>query len=75
MVILFHRSIIKENNLDDTNKIKKYDDYNGMIADLYDGTINAIFITTNYPSLFQSIETYQNIATDTKIIYTKRKKC
>ena len=68
------KSIIKENNLDNTNTIKKYDDYSSMIADLYDGTINAIFITTNYPSLFQAIETYQNIATDTKIIYTKEKK-
>lgn len=68
------KSIIKENNLDNTNTIKKYDDYSSMVADLYDGTINAIFITTNYPSLFQAIETYQNIATDTKIIYTKEKK-
>lgn len=66
--------IIKENDLDSDNTIKKYDDYSTMIADLYDGTINAIFITTDYPSLFQSIETYQNIATDTKIIYTKEKK-
>jgi LCP family protein required for cell wall assembly len=71
---LIPRIIIKENKLDDDNKIKKYDDYNAMIADLYDGTIDAMFITTNYPSLFQSIETYQNIATDTKIIYTKEKK-
>ena len=71
---LIPRIIIKENKLDDNNKIKKYDDYNAMIADLYDGTIDAMFITTNYPSLFQSIETYQNIATDTKIIYTKEKK-
>ena len=45
-----------------------------MIADLYAGTIDSMFITTNYPSLFQSIETYQNIAVDTKIIYTKEKK-
>ncbi len=66
--------IIKENDLSDDNKIKKYDDYNAMVADLYDGTIDAMFITTNYPSLFQSIETYQDIATDTKIIYTKEKK-
>ena len=71
---LIPRIIIKENKLDDDNKIKKYDDYNAMIADLYDGKIDAMFITTNYPSLFQSIETYQNIATDTKIIYTKEKK-
>ena len=71
---LIPRIIIKENKLDDDNKIKKYDDYNAMIADLYEGTIDAMFITTNYPSLFQSIETYQNIATDTKIIYTKEKK-
>lgn len=68
------RMIIKENELDDDNNIKKYDDYNTMIADLYAGTIDSMFITTNYPSLFQSIETYQNIAVDTKIIYTKEKK-
>ena len=68
------RMIIKENELDDDNNIKKYDDYNAMIADLYAGTIDYMFITTNYPSLFQSIETYQNIAVDTKIIYTKEKK-
>lgn len=68
------RMIIKENELDDDNNIKKYDDYNTMIADLYAGTIDYMFITTNYPSLFQSIETYQNIAVDTKIIYTKEKK-
>lgn len=68
------RMIIKENELDDDNNIKKYDDYNTMIADLYAGTIDYMFITTNYPSLFQSIETYQNIAVDTKIIYTKEKR-
>ena len=68
------RMIIKENELDNDNNIKKYDDYNTMIADLYAGTIDSMFITTNYPSLFQSIETYQNIAVDTKIIYTKEKK-
>ena len=68
------RMIIKENELDNDNNIKKYDDYNTMIADLYAGKIDSMFITTNYPSLFQSIETYQNIAVDTKIIYTKEKK-
>ena len=65
---LIPRIIIKENKLDDDNKIKKYDDYNAMIADLYEGTIDAMFITTNYPSLFQSIEIL-------RLFIRKRKRC
>ena len=44
------------------------------MADLYAGEIDAIFVPTDYPSMFTSIETYQNIEDDTKIILTKEKK-
>lgn len=66
--------MIKENKLQDSNSIKKYDNYSSMIADLYSGNLDAIFISTDYTSMFTSIEDYANIATDTKIIGTMEKK-
>lgn len=67
------KEIIKENNLDDTNDIEEYDDYSTMIADLYEGTIDALFISTDYESMFSSMESYANIKNETKIIITKEK--
>lgn len=67
--------IIKENNLyEKDNDFKEYDDYSTMLADLYSGDIDAIFIATDYPSMFTSIATYENIGEETKIIITKEKK-
>lgn len=66
--------VIKENNLKDDNKIVKYDDYFSLVADLYESEVDAVFVPTDYPSMFNSIETYQNISSETKIILTKEKK-
>ena len=44
------------------------------MADLYDGEVDSIFVPTDYPTMFASMETYQNITEDTKIILTKEKK-
>lgn len=66
--------IIKENKLQDSNKIKKYDNYSSMMADLYSGNIDSIFISTDYPSMFSSIDDYNNISNDTKVVITKEKK-
>ncbi len=68
------KEIIKEENLDDYNNIKEYNNYSSMIADLYAGDVDSIFIATDYTSMFSSISTYESIETDTKIIYTKEKK-
>ena len=69
------KDIIKENKLrEKNNTIKTYDDYTSMLSDLYDQQIDAMFIATDYPSMFNSIETYADIAKDTKIIITKEKK-
>ena len=66
--------MIKDNNLDANNTIKKYNDYSSMIADLYSNTVDAIFVSDNYVANFSSIEAYQNIKEETKIIAHKSKR-
>ncbi len=68
------KEIISENNLDDTNDIENYDDYFSLVADLYEGTIDAVFVPTDYKSMFISMEAYQNIEAETKILITKEMK-
>lgn len=66
--------VMKSEKLEDYNNTKKYNNYSSMIADLYTGDIDAIFISSNYVSMFSGIETYESIDKDTKVIYTKEKK-
>ena len=65
------QKMIKEYNLDANNKIKKYNDYSSMIADLYSKDLDAIFVGDNYVSTYSSIEAFQNIKSETKIIAHK----
>ncbi len=65
--------VIDENKLKDENEIVEYDDYFTAMADLYEGEVDSIFVPTDYPSMFVSMETYQNIKDETKIILTKEK--
>ena len=51
------------------NSITDYNDYNVMLRDLYNEEIDAIFVPGNYVTLFSSEEEYQNIASETKILY------
>ena len=66
------KEIIKKNHL--TNKTKKYDSYIDMINDLQKEKIDYIFLPTKYPSMFKSMEGYENLEDTTKIIYTQTKK-
>ena len=59
--------IIKDNKL--SNKVNNYDDYLGMLNDLYDKKIDAIFIQDNFISLYESEERFANIASETAIVY------
>lgn len=45
------KKLIKKEKL--TNKVNYYDDYNAMIADLYDGKIGGCFVSGNYEVTFQ----------------------
>ena len=65
------QKMIREYNLDANNKIKKYNDYSSMIADLYSKDLDAIFVGDNYVSTYSSVEAVQNIKNDTKIIAHK----
>ena len=68
------QEIIKEEKLHDNNDITEYESYTEMIADLYTKDIDAIFVSTNYPSIYSSIAGYENIGNETKIIISKEKK-
>ncbi len=65
--------IIEEKKLNDKNTIIEYEDFSTLMADLYDETLDAIIISSNYPSMFKSIDEYEKIETETKIIYEKSK--
>ena len=51
------------------NSISDYEDYYIMLNDLYSKKIDAIFVPSNYITLFSNEEKYQNISNDTKVIY------
>ena len=59
--------LYKKKNL--SNDTKEYDDYLQLITDLYDGLIDAAFVPGNYVTLFKSEEGFENIVSDTKVIY------
>ncbi len=71
---IISQEIIKENKLTENNDLEEYSDFSSMMSDLYAGEIDALFISSNYPVMFQGIEEYENIATDTKVIISKDKK-
>lgn len=64
--------VIKEQKLN--NKTKEYDSYIAMIDALRDGEINYIFLPTNYTVMFGSMEGYEDIADETKVLLTQTKK-
>ena len=66
------KKIISKNKL--KNNIKDYDDYPLMISALYDGEVDAIFVSDNYITIFSGEEDFPNIATETKIVYTLSEK-
>lgn len=59
--------LYKNKKLD--NVTIEYTDYIKMIGDLYSGNIDAIFVPGNYVTLFKNEDGFENIASDTKIIY------
>ena len=56
------------------NQIKSYDDYPLMISALYDGEVDAIFVSDNYVTLFSGDEAFADIEEVTKIIYSLSEK-
>ena len=65
--------IIEDNKLEDSATVVEYENNSSLVADLYSGTIDAAIISSNYVSMFKSIDNYKNIVDDTKVIYKKEK--
>ncbi len=66
------QEIINDEKINKKNLIE-YDDSLSMMTDLYDGEIDALFISSSYVSMFGSIETFENIKDETLAIATKEK--
>ncbi len=67
------KELIEENKLDKDNTIQDYDDVAIMLHDLYNHTIDAMLISSNYKEMFSTTEGYENIADDLKVIASKDK--
>lgn len=52
-----------------TQKVEYYDDYFTMLSALYSKEIDAVFVSSNYKIIFGSEEVYENIGTETKVLY------
>lgn len=64
--LLAYELIEKEKlNLD----ITKCDTTFELLEKLYNGELSGIFITSNYESMYQSYEAYENIGEDVKVLY------
>ena len=62
------QEMIRKYKLQDNNEIIDYGDYTSMLADIYAGDIDGMFIPSSYVTMFSSVTGYENIETDTKII-------
>lgn len=65
-----HNKLIEENQIKKEN-IVIMDSYIDLLNGLYSKNINYAILPSNYVSLFQNLDSFSNIASDTKIIYTK----
>lgn len=65
------QEIIKEKQL--TNELIEYNNYIDLIHALQDNKVDAVFLPTNYPIIFGTIEGLEKLEQETKIIYTKDK--
>lgn len=67
------QEIIQNNDLAEDNEIILYEDLTDMIHELYQDKIDCIFISSNYKTMFQTIDEYKNIDQETKILTTSEK--
>lgn len=59
--------MIKDKKLSVT--VEKYDTYFELLEKLYDGSLNGIFVTSNYVVMYEGYENYENIGKETKVVY------
>lgn len=67
------QEMIEEHKLDHDNEIIPYQDISKMLTDLYEGEIDSLFISSNYPVMFQQTTGFENIQNDVREIIHKDK--
>lgn len=67
------REMIQDFDLEKDNTIQTYEDVSEMIRDLYQNQVDYIFVSSNYVMMFEGIEEYQNIRSETKVLASKEK--
>ena len=50
------------------NTIESYDDYSEMLRDLYNGEIDACFVSSNYPIIFGNTDDFSDIESQVKVV-------
>ena len=66
------KEVMKKQEL--SNETKEYDSYISMIDALRDEEVEYIFLPTNYSVMFGSMEGYEDIKDETKVLLTEQKK-
>lgn len=64
------KEIMKKNKSISNNKVVYYDDFVSMIKSLYDEEIEYVFLPSGYVVMFQSLDGYENIDKETKVLDT-----
>ena len=64
---------IKELKLDENNEIKTYNSTIELLYALKNKEVDAAFFSANYTDMFYSLEGYENISEETKVIYKAEK--
>ncbi|MDD3187688.1 MAG: LCP family protein [Bacilli bacterium] len=69
---IISKEIIDKNNL--TLDLVEYDSFTALLNALYNKEIEAIFVTSNYSSMYITIDKFANIDSETKVLTTQTKK-
>ncbi len=67
------REVIYDNKLNEKNDIVEENDYPSLMASLYSGELDAIFISSSYVGLFESTEGYEGIEEQTRVVMSESK--
>lgn len=71
---IISKEIIDTYKLDKNNTFIEYDEFILMLSDLYNKVLDAIFISSNYVTMFSAVDQFENISSETKIIFSLSKK-
>lgn len=67
------KEMIEDEKLDNDNEIVSYDDYFVMLNDLYNKKIDLMFVTSDYTTLYQNTEGFEDVSSRVKVVLEKDK--